>query len=189
MSASPSPAIRIRRGMASDARELAEFGRRIFTETFGADNRPEDMAAYLAQTYGEPQQRAELTGEENTFLIAERGGRIVGYAFVRPGTNPAGKPDGARELELARFYIDGSLHGTGAARTLMDRVVSETRARGATSLWLGVFEKNPRAIRFYEKCGFRDVGGQFFTVGTDVQRDRVMRREIDAAPRAREANG
>jgi GNAT superfamily N-acetyltransferase len=77
-----------------------------------------------------------------------------------------------------RFYIDARWHGTGAARLLMHAVDDEARRRGARAVWLGVWERNPRAIRFYEKCGFRDVGTQRFLLGTDVQRDRVMLREL-----------
>jgi ribosomal protein S18 acetylase RimI-like enzyme len=83
-------------------------------------------------------------------------------------------------VEIVRFYVDRAWRGTGLAAALMDAAAEEARGRGARSLWLGVWERNPRAIRFYEKCGFRDVGSQDFVLGSDVQRDRVMARHLEA---------
>ena len=60
----------------------------------------------------------------------------------------------------------------------MDAVIAEARSRSAERLWLGVWEENPRAIAFYGKCGFRDVGSQTFMVGTDPQRDRVLELQL-----------
>jgi diamine N-acetyltransferase len=56
----------------------------------------------------------------------------------------------------------------------MQAVHDAARSRGARTLWLGVWEHNPRAISFYVKCGFRDIGSQDFWVGADRQTDRVM---------------
>jgi ribosomal protein S18 acetylase RimI-like enzyme len=60
------------------------------------------------------------------------------------------------------------------AQQLMTAAIAAARGRGAVSLWLGVWERNPRAQAFYKKSGFRDVGTHTFYVGTDAQTDRVM---------------
>jgi len=176
---------RIRRGDVGDAAALAEFGARVFAATFGPENDPRDMEAYLAATYGEARQRAELERTENAFLIAEHGGELAGYAFVRDARLDVDAfEDESRSVELVRFYVDPRWHGQGIARSLMDAVAAEVRARGAVLLWLGVWERNPRAIRFYEKQGFRDVGHHDFVLGSDVQRDRLMVRELGATMEA-----
>ena len=172
----------IRRGSAADAAALSTFGARVFAATFGPENDPRDMEAYLAATYGEARQRAEIEGPGNAFLIAEQGGELAGYAFVRDARlDAAGFENESRSVELVRFYVDPRWHGQGIARSLMDAVATEARARGAALLWLGVWERNPRAIRFYEKQGFRDVGHHDFVLGRDVQRDRLMLRELAVA--------
>ena len=56
----------------------------------------------------------------------------------------------------------------------MKGVLDTASSLGATRVWLGVWEKNARAIAFYAKCGFRDVGSQPFLLGSDLQTDRVM---------------
>jgi ribosomal protein S18 acetylase RimI-like enzyme len=69
-------------------------------------------------------------------------------------------------------------HGRGVARQLMAAVFAAARGRSAQTLWLGVWEKNLRALAFYRKFGFVDVGSHQFVLGTDVQTDRLMVRDI-----------
>jgi GNAT superfamily N-acetyltransferase len=165
----------IRRGELADAAALAEFAARTFSETFASDprNRPEDMAAHMAKSYGPAQQAAELADPATTTLLAESGGRLVAYAQMRPGEVPDCVTD-SPAIELHRFYVDRPAHGTGLAQRLMTAVKDAARAAGATHLWLGVWEFNPRATAFYAKCGFRDVGSHTFVLGDDHQTDRIM---------------
>jgi MOSC domain-containing protein YiiM/GNAT superfamily N-acetyltransferase len=175
--------LRIRRGTAADAEMLAISGARMFQETFGAENSVEDMAAYLAHAYGVRQQRAELALPDGAFLIAEANGEFAGYAYLRMApipahvTNPV-PGDAGPAIEIARFYVDARWHGQGIAHVLMEAAVDEAIRRGATTLWLGVWERNVRGIRFYTKSGFHDVGSQPFELGTDLQQDRVMVRRL-----------
>jgi ribosomal protein S18 acetylase RimI-like enzyme len=163
----------IRHGTVADAPALAAFAARTFSETFAKDNTEADMAAHLEKAYGVPQQTAELSDPEVTTLLAHREHGLVAYAQVRRNRPPAVVPD-ADAIELYRFYVDRPAHGTGIAQLLMAAVFETVRALGGRHVWLGVFERNPRAIAFYRKSGFRDVGSQVFVLGTDPQADRVM---------------
>jgi ribosomal protein S18 acetylase RimI-like enzyme len=60
----------------------------------------------------------------------------------------------------------------------MDACADDARKRGGRTLWLGVWDQNPRAIRFYTKWGYEDVGGQTFMLGDDPQQDRVLARPL-----------
>lgn len=163
----------IRPGTIADAAALAEFAATSFREAFGADNRPEDLALHLSRSYGQRQQEAELADPAITTLLAEDEDRLAGYAQLRPGAPPpCVAADGA--LELWRFYVGRPWQGRGVAQALMSRVVAVARGRGARTVWLGVWERNPRAQAFYRKVGFERVGGQTFLVGTDPQKDHVM---------------
>ena len=174
----------VRRGVAADAPMLAALGARTFIETFGADNTPDDMAVYVGHAYGAEQQRAELSSPDAVFLIAEVDGTPAGYAFLRKAPLPAhitdpapGQPGVA--MEIARFYVDSPWHGQGIAQLMMDAAIAEVARRGARTVWLGVWERNPRAIRFYANQGFHDIGVQPFKLGSDLQQDRVMARAIE----------
>jgi GNAT superfamily N-acetyltransferase len=168
----------IRRGVPGDAESLAEFGARTFRETFAGDNRPEDMALYLSRSYGVSQQGAELLDPAITTLLAEVDGQLAGYAQLRQNTAP-GCVTGSAPLELWRFYVAAPWHGRGVAHALMNSVAMEARARRAQTLWLAAWERNPRALAFYRKCGFAEMGSQVFLLGTDAQNDRVMARSLD----------
>jgi ribosomal protein S18 acetylase RimI-like enzyme len=167
----------IRRGRATDAAALAELAARTFRETFAADNRPEDMAAHLAEFYGLAQQGAELVDPGITTLLVEADAELAGYAQLRTGPAPV-CVTGRAPLELWRFYIAQPWHGQGLAQTLMERVTAEAAERGASTLWLGVWERNERARAFYRKCGFTDIGSQAFMVGSDAQTDRILMKPL-----------
>jgi len=165
--------VHIRPGTIEDAAALAAFAARTFAETFADDNSAADMQAHLSHTYGVDQQTAELTSPAVITLLAEADGRLVGYAQVRRApAPPCVQPPNA--IELHRFYVDTPAHGTGVAQRLMDAVFDAARIAGDGHLWLGVWERNARALRFYAKCGFVDVGSHDFLLGTDRQTDRVM---------------
>jgi ribosomal protein S18 acetylase RimI-like enzyme len=157
----------IRRATSADAAALAALARETFVDAFGADNRPEDMEAYTRAEFSEALQRREIEDPDILTLLADR----IAYAQLR---RTPGSPHG--EVELARFYVHRAHHGRGLAQTLMSSVIDHARALGATRLWLGVWERNARAIAFYRKCGFEQCATQPFLLGSDLQTDWVMSR-------------
>jgi ribosomal protein S18 acetylase RimI-like enzyme len=168
----------IRLAGPDDAAAVAAFGERSFRESFGADNRPEDMDAYCAATYAVERQRREMAAPERVTLLAEMEGRRAGYAQLRDRPAPS-CVTGADPIEILRFYVDRRWHGQGIARTLMAETLARARALGRRTVYLAVWERNARAIAFYRKVGFREVGAQPFQLGKDVQTDQVMVRELD----------
>jgi ribosomal protein S18 acetylase RimI-like enzyme len=167
--------IAIRQATIADAALFTSIAQPAFVDTFGKDNTPEDMAHYCAEAFGEEIQRRELADDRNIVLIAERDGDVVGYAMLRSGNAPDIVADPAA-IEIARLYALTRAIGSGVGAALMQRCLEIAAERGHQSVWLGVWEHNPRAIAFYEKWGFVDVGEKSFTLGRDHQTDRVMLR-------------
>jgi diamine N-acetyltransferase len=170
--------MRIRPGTTADAELLAAFARRTFAETFAAQNDPGRLAAFLDATYGAEQQGRELADPGWTTLLAEDDGELAGFAQVRARPAPPCVTVAA-PLELGRLYVDRRWHGTGVAGALMDEVLRVAGERGGRSLWLGVWQENPRAIAFYRRWGFEIAGDQVFEVGGDPQTDWVMVRAVE----------
>ena len=163
--------------MPADAPALASFAARTFAATFGAANESRNLALHLASKYGVEQQGRELADPSYVTLLIDVDGAIAGYVQLRRGEAPSCVT--ARDpVEIYRFYIDAPWYGQGLAQRLMTAATDAARDMGAGSIWLAVWEENPRAIAFYEKSGFRDVGKTTFVLGTDVQRDRVMVTEL-----------
>jgi molybdopterin-guanine dinucleotide biosynthesis protein A len=152
---------------------LAALGSRLFQEAFAKDNRPEDMARYLAENFAEPVLLRELRDLDAQLLLLEQDGEVAGWAHLLPS---APGERGQRPFEIRRFYVDARWHGTGAATALLSAVLQRARAAGADAIWLGVWEHNRRAQAFYGKHGFTRVGSQPFRLGLDVQIDDVLIR-------------
>lgn len=167
--------VTIRRAAPADANALAEFAERTFRDTFERDNRPEDMSRYVADTFGPDKQRAELADSRGIVLLMESATRVIGYAQLLCGVPPA-EVTPVPAMELQRFYIAREYHGHGLAQLLMTEALTTALERNAVTLWLGVWERNARAISFYRKVGFADVGRQTFVLGDDKQTDRIMCR-------------
>lgn len=166
--------ISVRTATPADAAALAAFAGRIFAETFAKDNTPENMDAYLRSSFSPELQAREIVDPDFiTLLAVAPDGDLAAYAqIVRNPVPPEVGDDTA--LELARFYVDKRWHGRGVATTLMQEVIDRALARGARTMWLGVWEHNQRAKAFYRKYGYREVGSHPFMLGDDRQTDLLM---------------
>lgn len=167
----------IRHGKAEDAALLAELGARTFSETFAADNTPQDMAAYLAGSFSLDQQAAKLADPHSLFQIAEVNGVAVGYAMLRSGNAP-NSVTGDKPIELVRLYVSRESLGNGVGAALMQACIDEAKRRGYETLWLGVWERNHRAQAFYRKWNFQEAGTHLFQLGDDPQTDILMQRSV-----------
>ncbi len=172
------PGLVIRRATVADAEALAAFGQRVFEDWFAPDNTPENMALHLANTYGTALQRAELASPDVSVLLVLDGAALCAYAFLQRGLSCA-VVAGPAPWAMVRFYVDRPWHGRGVAGALMAAAADTARADGGRTLWLTAWELNPRALAFYAKAGFRDVGTETFNLGDDPQVDRVLVRTLD----------
>jgi diamine N-acetyltransferase len=158
----------------ANAAQLAEFGARTFFESFAADNTSDDMRLHLESAWRAEKQLAEIQDPDiDTLIYADGTGRWLGFAQLRMGKVTDGVP-AQGSIELWRFYVDKPFHGQGVAAGLMKGAKLRAKRRGATAMWLGVWQRNERAKAFYARHGFRKVGSQVFVVGSDPQTDDVM---------------
>jgi GNAT superfamily N-acetyltransferase len=167
----------IRKAHISDAKGLAEMAEATFRVTFGPMNTAEHMELHCRSSYSERIQAAEISDPGMVTLVSEDEGRLIGYAQLRWGAAPdcvSAKSPG----EIQRLYIVADWHGKGLAQELMKACIDELRQQGSDVLWLGVWERNPRAISFYKKSGFVEVGDHTFPLGGDPQRDIVMVKSV-----------
>jgi ribosomal protein S18 acetylase RimI-like enzyme len=165
---------------AAVAAQLAAFGRQTFQETYAAQNAPEDMELYLAETFGQEQQLAELQDPNTYFFLALMQQQLVGYAklYIGSGLGAEAGADVRNRAELQRLYVQEDWQGTGLGATLLRRVIDEARNRGGRSLVLSVWEKNEKAQEFYRRKGFKPIGNAEYRVGNDVQNDLVLRKGL-----------
>jgi GNAT superfamily N-acetyltransferase len=158
--------------LPEDSQLLADLASRTFRDAFGADNSPSDIELHVRTHYTPELMAEELTNPDWTTLLAHVDGIVAGYAQLLTREPPVTL--GAGGLMLHRFYVEQAWVGKGVAQPLMSAVRDCAVERQARFLWLTVWERNPRAIAFYRKCGFMDAGMTTFRVGNDAQTDRVM---------------
>ncbi|TCP73219.1 L-amino acid N-acyltransferase YncA [Sphingomonas sp. PP-CE-1G-424] len=166
--------IAYRHAVPTDGAELAAMAKRSFTDTFGTLYRPEDLAAFLEQTFGEKGLPAQLSDPAFTVRVAvDEAGAIVGFAKIGPVAFPGDWP--ATAIELHQLYVRGDQHGAGVGPALMDWAIDVARADGRTEMILSVYVDNHRAHRFYQRYGFVEIGRYVFMVGQQPDDDRIMR--------------
>ena len=172
--------LQFRRATEQDARLLAELAEQTFRDTYTRFNTPENMDAHCAKSFGEDIQRAEIKDARRESWLGEIDGKLVAFAQLIVD-KPCPPVPGKRGVEILRFYVDSSQHGKGVAYHLMDELAARSIELGAEALWLCVWDQNAHATRFYRKCQFENVGTTSFTLGTEVQQDWVMCRDLRRA--------
>ncbi len=169
----------IRLATIDDAKALTDLAYTTFWDAFAhhPKNAPDDLNHYMRQAFNLEQTTKELGDEYSVFLIAELDGEPAGYAKLITNTTEEGIT-AERPIELNRLYAHQQFLGKGIGQALMDACFERARAHDHDVMWLGVWEFNPRAQRFYEKNGFRLVGSHVFQLGEDPQTDLLMQREL-----------
>jgi len=171
--------IKIRQAVPEDAELLTDLAYTTFWDAFHdhPKNAPHDLEAYMQEAFSVEHIRSELEDAESVFLVAEMNCELAGYAkLIFEST----EPDIIAEwpVELSRLYSHQKFLGRGVGQALMDACFARAKETGRDVIWLGVWEYNPRAQRFYEKNGFRLVGKHTFLLGSDPQTDLLMQKNI-----------
>ncbi|MBL7937901.1 MAG: GNAT family N-acetyltransferase [Flavobacteriales bacterium] len=167
----------IRQADQDDVTQLKAIAKQTFLEAFAADNTAGNMERYLRERLSEQALRSELATPGAVFHFAEIDGRVVGYLKVNTGAAQT-EPMGDRALEIERIYVLKEFHGQRVGQVLFEKAMALATAMNAEQVWLGVWERNPRAIAFYRKNGFEEFGRHLFRLGDDEQTDILMRRML-----------
>lgn len=148
-----------------------------FTETFASFNTEENMRQYINDSLSLEKVEKELSDPHSTFYFAVRENTPVGYLKVNEAPAQTDVKD-PFSLEIERIYVFKNMKGKKIGKKLMGQAFLHAQKMGCTYVWLGVWEKNLPAISFYENTGFRVFGKHSFTLGEDIQKDLLMKKDI-----------
>ena len=162
----------------SELEQLQQIGRQTFHETFAEVNTKENMQKYLDESFAVDKLTAELTTEDSEFYFAGLDNRVIGYLKVNFGRAQTELQD-PRALELERIYVLKEFHRKRVGQILYNTAHKIAKRIDADYIWLGVWEKNQRAISFYRKNGFVEFDRHIFKLGNDVQTDIMMKLKLD----------
>jgi diamine N-acetyltransferase len=168
----------IRKANIQDIEKLKEIGKRTFYETFSSANSEEDMIEYFKNGFSTEKLKAELSDQNAEFYFAELDGKTIGYLKINAGQSQTEIKD-KNALEIERIYVLKEFHGKKAGQILYEKAIELAKEKNVEYIWLGVWEQNPRAIRFYEKNGFVPFDKHIFKLGNDEQTDIMMKLELN----------
>lgn len=171
--------VEIKKCNSNDLQLLQQFSIKTFTETFGADNPKEDIEAYLKKSLSLEKLQAEMACAGSDFYFLQSATDLIGYLKLNfaPFQSDINDPE---SLEIERIYVDHSFHGKGYGKVLFDFALKQAHQKKLKYIWLGVWERNFKAIDFYKQHGFVKFAEHPFKLGSELQRDHLMRLDISA---------
>lgn len=167
----------IRKAGTQDLKQLQEISTETFVETFAEVNTKEDMDKYLAERLSLTQLSAELNDPGSNFYFALLNDQVIGYLKTNTGATQTELKE-ADGLEVERIYVLKEFKGKNIGPLLLDKAIAIAHDQKVAYIWLGVWEENYRAIRFYEKNGFSIFDKHIFRLGNDEQTDLMMKRVL-----------
>jgi ribosomal protein S18 acetylase RimI-like enzyme len=153
------------------------MARRSFLEAFTANNKVENVIAYLDEAFTKDQFSKELANPASSFFIIKANDKIIGYTKLNlcPAQTDVHDPE---SLEISRLYLLDEYIGLGLGKKLLEHAIDFAKQQEKQYIWLGVWEYNQRAISFYERNGFEKFGSHPFLFGDEVQTDWLMRKSV-----------
>lgn len=161
----------------SDIDQLQQISRQTFYETFAVENTEEDMQQYLNEDLSKDRLTAEFNNPDAEFYFAMLNDHVIGYLKLNSGASQTELQDD-KGLEIERIYVLKEFHGKKAGQLLYEKAIQIARQKNIDYVWLGVWEKNLRAISFYKKNGFVAFDKHIFILGNDEQTDIMMKLEL-----------
>ncbi len=173
----PNAHITVRKVRPDELQILQIIGSSTFEATYGALNTEENMRQYLAEHFCMEAIKTSFENPEEEFYFAENSGHIIGYVKLNHGSAQT-EDKFPNTLEIERIYVIAEHQRKGYGLALLEEAIGIASKKGYKSIWLGVWDRNAKAINFYEKNGFSIAGIHPFVLGTDPQRDYLMKLEL-----------
>lgn len=152
---------------------LREVALQTFTEAFGNQNTEEDLDQYLRESFSLEKLSSQIQKPSIHYFLICIGRETVGYVKLNEAASQSDVND-PRSIELERIYIKSDFQGKGLGEAVLNHFINFSKGR-FEYIWLGVWEKNLKAIKFYEKSGFQKFAEHPFILGGDTQTDILMK--------------
>jgi ribosomal protein S18 acetylase RimI-like enzyme len=166
--------ILIRKCDIADIEKLLEISRTTFSATFSTFNTVENMEKYLSRHITREKLLDELKNPGSEFYFAMNDEQVIGYLKLNRGKAQT-ELKSENSLEIERIYVVKQYQGEGMGKLLLSKAIESARNQDMEFIWLGVWEKNEKAISFYQKSGFKTFDKHLFRLGDDEQVDIMMR--------------
>lgn len=170
--------LRIKVACTKDAAALSRLGKTTFSETFAKFNKEKNFRKYLKASFSNKSIHEQLEDDRNFFLIAQLQDEYLGYAKLRENNKPF-HDKSVNAVELERIYVLKAYQGEGIGKNLLEKCHAFAQLRKYPVMWLGVWEKNLEAVKFYQRQGFVVFGSHKFDLGGELQNDYLMKKDLE----------
>lgn len=160
-----------------DIEELHALAVETFVDTFAPVNTQEDMDHYVQTSLSKERLLSELADPNSLWFIAKQDNEDVGYVKVN-FKDAQTELKSANSMEIERIYVRKKFQGKGFGQVLLTKAIETAADTHVDFVWLGVWEKNFKAIAFYEKNNFIPFDTHAFKLGNDLQTDILMKYEL-----------
>ncbi|WP_448698999.1 GNAT family N-acetyltransferase [Mucilaginibacter sp. AW1-3] len=161
----------------TDLDDLQHISIKTFTDAFEKLNNPADFKAYVASAYNADQLKQEISDPDCEFYFAVYQNDIAGYLKLSFGKAQAEFQDD-NSMEIARVYVSATHQNKQIGKAMLDFAIDIAQQKKLKYAWLGAWENNPNAIRFYQRHDFVPIGSHYFMVGNDRQTDILMKKML-----------
>jgi len=161
----------------SDLDRLISITRKTFIDAFAEDNNPDDFKAYMKRAFSKEQLLLEMADPQTSFYLVLCENEVLGYFKLNENEAQSDIKD-ENAIELERIYVKSTFQGNQVGHWMLNRIKYIATKKKKNYLWLGVWEKNVNAIRFYEKNGFIKFGEHPYYIGSDKQMDWLMKLNL-----------
>ncbi len=173
-------ATHLRLATVDDLDTLRHLGATTFRETYRAISDPREVDEYADEHFTAGRVAAWFAKPCARTLLAFIAGQPVGYAHLRHARVPACVSD-RKAVELSRLYLLASAQGHGLGNALMTALLAQATELGDRTIWLGAYDRNVKALAFYARRGFVQVGTHEFEFGGQIYADPVLTRPVTEA--------
>ena len=160
-----------------DVDKLQSIALSTFTHAYRHLNTVANFNWYINRAFNKKQLLSEIQNEESFFFFATLNSNIIGYLKLNIGSSQT-EPLGSECMELERIYLIDKYQRKGIGKNIIEFAMNQTKEHSKSVLWLGVWDKNPGAIAFYEKVGFTRSGSHIFKFGSEDQIDIIMQKTV-----------
>ncbi len=168
----------LERVVLSDAQILLNFAKEQFVVFFEQHNTKENLDFYVNTAFTIEKMKSEINNNFSEFYFAKINTEVIGYLKVN-FANAQTEIQDKTSLEIERIYVSKEYQGKKLADLMLAKAIEIAKSKNLNYIWLGVWEKNNPALRFYEKNNFKKFDTHIFKMGDDEQTDFLMKLDIN----------
>ena len=169
--------LEIKKADINDLEIIRSIAIKTFVESFAVDNSNENMELYIENNLSISKLKAEFEDPDAIFFLAYFEAEVVAYLKLNLGEKKT-LSFGSQLIEIERIYVLASFQHRQIGKELLDKTIEIAKVHSKSHICLGVWEKNQKAISFYKKHGFREIGQHIFMLGNDAQNDLLMQLDL-----------